>query len=235
MVIKALLFDVFGTVVDWRTSITREVAAFGQRHRVTADWESFADNWREGYSSGMAQVNDGEVEWRNVDRIHRERLDLLLAAHGFPKIAEYELDQLNRAWHRLDAWPDAVEGLLRLKSDFVISTLSNGHLGLLVNMAKQASLPWDCVLSSELSGRYKPDLAVYRYAARILDLSAEEVMMVAAHVFDVEAAAQAGLRTAFVSRPLEYGNARAAEVAPAGRFDIEATDFNDLANQLGCA
>ncbi len=234
MQIKALVFDVFGTVVDWRTSIIREMRAFGEGHGVAGDWADFADRWREGYTSGMAHVNAGKDTWKKVDDIHRARLDILLDELDLPNVPEHEVVELNRAWHRLDPWPDSVAGLSRLKSKFVIATLSNGNVSLLVDMAKFAQLPWDCVLSSELAGRYKPDHEVYRYAASILDLPCDRVMMVAAHSFDLVAASEAGLRTAFVSRPNEYGDPALADTPPAGAFDLLAGDFNDLASQLNC-
>ena len=234
MQIKALVFDVFGTVVDWRTSIIREVRAFGEGHGIAGDWAGFADRWREGYTSGMAHVNAGKDTWKKVDDIHRTRLDILLGELDLPGVPEHEIVELNRAWHRLDPWPDSVAGLSRLKSKFVIATLSNGNVSLLVDMAKFAQLPWDCVLSSELAGRYKPDHEVYRYAASILDLPCDRVMMVAAHSFDLVAASEAGLRTAFVSRPNEYGDPALADTPPAGAFDLLAGDFNDLASQLNC-
>ena len=234
MRIKALVFDVFGTVVDWRTSIIRQVRAFGEGYGVAGDWAAFADRWREGYTSGMAQVNSGKDAWRKVDDIHRARLDILLGEFDLPNVPEPEIAHLNRAWHRLEPWSDSVSGLSRLKSKFVIATLSNGNVSLLVNMAKFAQLPWDCILSSELAGRYKPDHEVYRYAASILDLPCDRVMMVAAHSFDLVAASEAGLRTAFVSRPNEYGDPALADTPPAGAFDLLAGDFNDLASQLNC-
>ena len=234
MQIKALVFDVFGTVVDWRTSITRQVKVFADERGVAGDWAAFADRWREGYTSGMAEINAGKGAWKNVDDIHRARLDILLGEFDLPNVPEPEIAQLNRAWHRLDPWPDSVSGLSRLKSKFVIATLSNGNVSLLVAMAKFAKLPWDCVLSSELAGRYKPDHEVYRYAASILDLPSEQVMMVAAHSFDLVAAREAGLRTAFVSRPNEYGDPALADTPAAGTFDLHARNFNDLASQLSC-
>jgi 2-haloacid dehalogenase len=233
--VKALLFDVFGTVVDWRTSITRQAETFGRRHGVSGDWSAFADRWREGYISGMVKVNGGADEWKNVDQIHRDRLDILLAEYGFPFVEMDEVAEFNRAWHRLDPWPDSVAGLSRLKKRFIISSLSNGNVALLVNMARFAALPWDCVLSSELAGRYKPDHGVYQYAASILDLRNDQVMMVAAHDFDVRAAAEAGLRTAYVSRPAEYGGNGPVEEVVKEHFDIYAIDFHDLASQLECS
>lgn len=228
-----MLFDVFGTVVDWRSSITAEARAVGRKLGVEGDWTAFADRWRQGYHDGMKRVNAGDAEWVNVDVIHRERLDLLLDEYGMGGMAEEEKAHLNRAWHRLDPWPDSVAGLTQLKGKYVIGTLSNGNVALLVNMAKHAGLPWDVVLSSELVGRYKPDPAVYRRAAELLGLLPGEVMMVAAHVGDLRAAKSAGLRTGFVTRPLEFGPEGRADVEPDPDFDVAASDFVDLAEKLG--
>ncbi|MCZ6539995.1 MAG: haloacid dehalogenase type II [Chloroflexi bacterium] len=233
--VRALVFDVFGTVVDWRTSITRQAAEFGAKHGVMADWEQFADDWRAGYGSGMARVNAGEDEWKTVDQIHRERLDLLLEKYGFLEIGEAETAEFNRAWHRLDGWPDSTSGLTRLKSKYIIASLSNGNVALLTNMAKYADLPWDAVLSSELAGKYKPHPHAYQHTVELLGLERQQVLMVAAHSGDLRAAMSAGLRAALVTRPAEYGGARAPDLEPDSEFDYFAKDFNDLAEQLGCA
>lgn len=203
--IRALVFDVFGTVVDWRTSISRQAAEFGAKHGVDANWEQFADNWRAGYGAGMARVNAGEDEWKTVDQIHRERLDLLLEKYGFPMIGEAEVEEFNKAWHRLDGWPDSTSGLTRLKSKYVIASLSNGNVALLTNMAKYADLPWDAVLSAELAGKYKPHPQAYQRTVDLLGLETRQVLMVAAHAGDLRAAMGAGLRAALVTRPDEFG------------------------------
>jgi len=235
--IKALVFDVFGTVVDWRTSIVREGEALSVAKGFTVDWPAFADAWRAGYQPAMQSARSGEIAWTNVDRLHRVILDGLIPRFGLDALSEAERDHLNRAWHRLDAWPDAVLGLTRLKSRYVISTLSNGNIALLVNMAKRAGLPWDCVLSAEIMQHYKPDPEVYQGAARLLGFSFDEVLLVAAHPSDLRGAARAGLRTALVNRPLEHGpnptGAPPPDALPDDRFDGVATDFVDLARQLG--
>ncbi len=230
--VRALTFDVFGTVVDWRSSIIREGEELGRRKQLTADWPAFADAWRNGYGPAMRRVRSGDLPWTIIDDLHRMILDSLVPQFGLDGLSGAELDELNRAWHRLDPWPDAVEGLTRLRTRFVLATLSNGNLSLLVNMAKHARLPWDAVLSAELAGTYKPDLRVYAKAADLLGLAPQEVMMVAAHVGDLRASAEVGFRTAYVPRPQEHGPGREPEPADPS-FDIVASDFVDLAAQLG--
>jgi 2-haloacid dehalogenase len=231
-VIRALAFDVFGTVVDWRSSVIRELTEFGRRNSVTADWARFADDWRAGYVPAMDRVRRGELPWTRLDDLHRARLVELLTEAGIT-VADRQVDDLNRAWHRLDPWPDSVEGLTRLKRRFVITTLSNGNVSLLTNMAKRAGLPWDCVLSAEIFGHYKPDREAYLGCAEILDVAPDELMLVATHPSDLRAARAAGVRTAFVSRPAEHGPDRMPSTPPAGEFDVTADDFHDLADQLG--
>ncbi len=230
--IRALAFDVFGTVVDWRSSVARELAAFGARHGISDDWSAFADDWRAGYVPAMDRVRRGELPWTRIDDLHRGRLVELLDDRRID-VADAEIDDLNRAWHRLDPWPDAVAGLTRLKKRFVITTLSNGNVSLLTNMAKYAGLPWDCVLSAEIFRHYKPDPETYRGCAEILDVAPDELMMVAAHPSDLRAARDAGLRTGFVFRPAEYGPERSLRKPADDEFDVVADDFGDLAEQLG--
>ena len=232
MTIRALAFDVFGTVVDWRSSVARELAAFGARHGISDDWSAFADDWRAGYVPAMDRVRRGELPWTRIDDLHRGRLVELLDDRGID-VDDAEIDDLNRAWHRLDPWPDAVAGLTRLKKRFVITTLSNGNVSLLTNMAKYAGLPWDCVLSAEIFRHYKPDPETYRGCAEILDVAPDELMMVAAHPSDLRAARDAGLRTGFVFRPAEYGPERSLRKPADDEFDVSADDFGDLAEQLG--
>jgi 2-haloacid dehalogenase len=232
--IKALVFDVFGTVVDWRTSISRQAAEFGAKHGVEADWDQFADDWRAGYGVGMAKVNSGEDEWKIVDQIHRERLDVILKEYGFPQLDEGALVEFNKAWHRLDGWVDSTNGLTRLKSKYIIASLSNGNVALLTNMAKHAELPWDAVLSAELAGKYKPHPVAYTRTAEYLGLEPDQVMLVAAHNPDLRGAINAGLKAALVTRPTEYGDAKKPDLEPESDFDYFAKDFHDLADQLGC-
>ncbi len=231
--VKALLFDVFGTVVDWRGSIIAEGRRLGRAHELRVKWPAFADAWRAGYRPAMARVRAGELPWTTIDALHRLILDELLKQFGIVGLSPAEIEHFNRAWHRLKPWRDARGGLRRLKRDFVIATLSNGNVALLTNMAKAAGLPWDCILSAELFHHYKPDPEAYRGAARLLGLATDEVMMVAAHKDDLFAAKSCGLRTAFVARPLERGPNARADITPEPAFDVNASDFIDLAEQLG--
>jgi len=232
--VKALAFDVFGTVVDWRGSLIEEGRKLGRRKRIKADWAAFADAWRAGYRPAMDRVRRGELGWTRIDDLHRMILDGLIPAFGLTSLTESERADLNRAWHRLMPWKDAVSGLKRLKKRYVLATLSNGNVGLLVDMAKHAGLPWDVVLSAEIARHYKPDPEAYLSVPRLLGIEPGEVLMVAAHKDDLDGAARAGLRTAFVARPLEFGDPALKDVAPEPRFDANAKDFLDLARQLGC-
>jgi 2-haloacid dehalogenase len=231
--VKALVFDVFGTVVDWRTSVTQEVEALAKRKNLTVDGAKFADAWRGGYGPSMNRVRSGEMPWTRLDGLHRMILDKILVDFGITGLSETETDALNRAWHRLRPWPDSVGGLTRLKKRFIIAPLSNGNISLMTDMAKHSGLPWDCILGAELVRHYKPDPEVYQSAAYLLDLKPADVMMVAAHLGDLRAAKKEGLRTAFVSRPLEYGPNGKPDLKGDSSVDVSATDFNDLARQLG--
>jgi 2-haloacid dehalogenase len=232
--VKALTFDVFGTVVDWRGGIIREAQAIAQPRGIDADWAAFADAWRALYQPAMEEVRSGRRPWTKLDELHRESLNQLIPQYGLEKLSEDELDHLNRAWHRLDPWPDAVAGLTRLKTKFILVTLSNGNVALMLDMAKRAGLPWDAVLGAEVVQHYKPQPEAYLMTAELLGLRPEECMMVAAHARDLVAASGCGFRTAFVSRPAEYGPTRSADVASEGEFDVVASDFIDLAAKLGC-
>ena len=231
--VKALVFDTFGTVVNWRASVTQEVAQVAMRKGLRVDAEKFADAWRAGYAPSMNRVRTGELPWTRLDRLHRMILDTLLVDFGIVGLSETETDMLNRAWHRLRPWPDAVSGLTRLKKKFIIAPLSNGNIALMTDLAKHSGLPWDCILGAELVRHYKPDREVYQSAPDILDVKVDEVMMVAAHLGDLRAAKGVGLRTAFVTRPLEFGPQGKPDLQPDSSVDIAARDFNDLAGQLG--
>lgn len=231
--IRALAFDVFGTVVDWRGSILRDGEAFGRERGLEVDWAALADAWRAGYQPAMARVRGGELGWTRIDALHRMILDALLPRFGLAGLSEADRDHLNRVWHRLDPWPDSVEGLGRLRRRFILATLSNGNISLLVNMAKRAGLPWDCIFSAETFRRYKPDPETYLGVAALLDLRPAQVMMVAAHKDDLRAAHRAGLATALVRRPLEFGPAASPDLAAEPGLDMVAEDFLDLARQLG--
>ena len=232
LAVKALVFDVFGTVVDWRGSIIREGQALGRRKKLKVDWPAFADGWRAGYRPAMARVRSGELPWTKIDALHRMILDDLLLRFPLGRLAGEDIDHLNRVWHRLKPWPDARAGLAKLKRRHVIATLSNGNVALLTNMAKHAKLPWDCILSAEVVRHYKPDPETYLGAADLLGVKPAELMMVAAHKDDLHAARACGLKTAFVPRPKEDGPAVKPDVSRDPAFDIHARDFNDLARQL---
>jgi 2-haloacid dehalogenase len=224
---------VFGTVVDWRGSIIREGAAFGAEHGIDADWSRFADAWRAGYRPAMQRVRSGELPWLSIDALHRVILDGLLVEHDLRGLAESDIDYLNHVWHRLDPWPDAVAGLARLKTRYIVTTLSNGNFSLLTNMAKRAGLPWDCIVSAELFHHYKPDPETYLGTAELLDIAPAELMLVACHPDDLRAARAAGCRTGYVERTLELGPGKAPANVEDGEFDFIAGDFVELADRLG--
>jgi 2-haloacid dehalogenase len=231
--IKALVFDTFGTVVDWRAGVAQEVAALAKRKGVTVDAPKFADAWRAGYAPSMNRVRSGELPWTKLDDLHRMTLDRILVDFNLAGLTDHEKHDLTYAWHRLKGWPDAVGGLTRLKKKFIIAPLSNGNIGLMTDMAKFAGLPWDCILGAELVHHYKPDKEVYLSAAEFLGLQVGQVMMVAAHLGDLRAANSLGLPTAFVPRPLEFGPDRKGDTAPDASVDLFVKDFNELATELG--
>lgn len=230
---KALVFDTFGTLVDWRGSIIAEGVAWGKAKGLTIDWARFADRWRADYAPAMNRVRKGEIPWTKLDSLHRSVLEEILKEFGIRGLTEEEKDHWNRVWHRLKPWPDSVAGLTRLKRKFTIAPLSNGNVSLLADMGKNAGLPWDLILSAELARHYKPDREVYLSAVELLSLKPEEVMMVAAHRYDLDAARSLGLRTAFIHRTNEYGPTRQADTAKPGDFDVVASDTLDLATKLG--
>ncbi len=232
--VKALLFDVFGTCVDWRASVAREGEAFGRAHHVTGvDWVKFADAWRARYQPQMETVRSGRRPWTNLDALHRESLEAVSREFGID-VSGADLEDFNRAWHRLDPWPDTVEGLGRLRTKYIVAPNSNGNIALMVNMAKRADIPWDVILGAETARAYKPMPDAYLKNVALLGLTPPEAMMVAAHERDLVAARACGLRTGFVARPLEFGPAGPADDAPQGAWDVVAADFVDLARRLGC-
>ena len=231
--IKALTFDVFGTVVDWRGSIARQVKELARAKGLRVNAAKFADAWRAGYRPAMDHVARGELPWTKIDDLHRIILDQILEKFKITALTEDEKRDLNFAWHRLKPWPDSVKGLKRLKKKFTIATLSNGNVALLNDMAKNAGLPWDVILSAEIFHHYKPDPKAYLGAAEILGLKPAQVLMVAAHKDDLRHAAQQGLKTALVLRPNEYGKGKHPDLSPEPAFDINARDFVELAEQLG--
>jgi len=227
---QVLAFDVFGTVVDWHGGIAREIQAL----RPAVDGDAFALAWRRGYKPAMQRVMSGELGWTLIDDLHRMILDQILPQFELADMPEEERRHLNKAWHRLDPWPDAVEGLTRLKTRFTICTLSNGNIGLLTNMAKRGGLPWDCVLSAEVFHKYKPDPGTYLGVARVFDLKPEQVMLVAAHQDDLAGARGCGLRAAYIERPHELGPGQLKDVSPNPANNYHCRDIADLASQLGC-
>ncbi len=228
--IKVLAFDIFGTVVDWHKSIAAEIDSM----HLGVDGGVFALAWRAGYKPAMRKVMSGELGWTLIDDLHRQILDELLEQFGIRQLDETQKRHLNKIWHRLDAWPDSVQGLQRLKSRFMICSLSNGNIGLLADMAKHARLPWDCILSAEIFRAYKPDPSTYLGVARIFDVRPEQVMLVATHHDDLAAARACGLQTAYVERPLELGDVRLKDDSPNPANTLHAANFLALADLLGC-
>jgi 2-haloacid dehalogenase len=231
--IKALTVDVYGTVVDWRRTIAREGAILVAREEGI-DWAAVADAWRRLYQPTIDRVASGELAWSPFDDLQRLMLDQVLDDFGIVRLTEAEKTQLSQMWAHMDAWPDAVPGLARLKRRYIVCALSNGSVHQLVNIAKGAGLPWDLIISVEMFHAYKPDPRVYLGALGLLQCRPDEVMMVATHAYDLRAAASQGLRTAFVARPFEWGPQRIAERGEPGEFNIVAEDLEDLASQLGC-
>jgi 2-haloacid dehalogenase len=231
--VEAILFDVFGTVVDWRTSLIRQLQDFGREHGLSADWATLADDWRGEYEPAMNAVRTGKREWTNLERLHRESLEGLPPRHGLAQLNEEQRQQMVLFWHFLDPWPDALEGLARLRKKYIIGTLSNGGVRLLADMAKFAGLPWDVIFSSDLFRHYKPDPSVYLGAAELLETSPEKVMLVAAHNYDLAAARKHGMKTGFVARPTEYGPRQKKDFKAEQDWDYVAGNFEELAEKLG--
>ena len=229
----AIVFDTFGSVVDWRGSLIADLSAYGAKRGIAADWTALVDAWRAAYHPSMERVRKREVPWTKLDDLHRSSLDGLVAKFGITGLTEDDLRHINLGWHRLDPWPDSVGGLTRLKRRFIIGPLSNGNVALLTKMAKHASLPWDVVFGSDLFGHYKPDPETYLGVARLLDLAPGEVMMAAAHNNDLAAARRSGLMTAFWPRPTEYGPHQKRDFVAEQDWDVVAKDIEDLAAQLG--
>jgi len=231
--IRALLFDTFGTVVDWRGSLIDDLTAFGRERGIAADWTGLVDAWRAAYHPSMDQVRTGAQPWTTLDVLHRTSLDRLVQQFGIAGLTELDLVHINLGWHRLRPWPDSVPGLTRLHGRFVLGPLSNGNVALLVNMARNAGLPWDMVFGSDVSGHYKPDPEAYLGACRLLSMEPGEVMLCAAHNGDLAAAQALGLRTAFIARPTEYGPHQERDFEATGAWDFVTRDMMDLADQLG--
>lgn len=233
--VKALVFDVFGTCVDWRTSLINDFTKWSETRGIKADWTALVDGWRAVYAASMDEVRKHpERGYMILDTLHRQSLEKLVAQFSIKGLTEADLNYLTMGWHRLHGWPDTVSGLTRLKTKYIISPLSNGNVALLTNMGKFAGMPWDLILSAELFEHYKPDPETYLGAAKLLGLAPEQVMMVAAHNQDLKAAQQLGLKTAFVARPTEYGPLQKYDFEATGNWDIVATDFNGIADKMGC-
>ena len=232
--VKALHFDVFGTVVDWRSSVIAELEAFGEAKNVSADWVQFADDWRGLYQPSMDGVRRGDREWRNLDALHRESLITLISRFGITGLTDDDIEHLNTIWHRLEPWPDSVEGLTRLKKKFVLATLSNGNVALLVNMARKAGLPWDAILGAEVNRAYKPLPQCYLGNAALLGLAPSQCMLVAAHNSDLAAARTLGYKTAFVCRPTEYGRNQQEDLKAEQEWDIVTDSMTRVADALDC-
>ncbi len=229
----AIVFDTFGSVVDWRGSLIAEMTALGKQRGVAGDWAGVADAWRDGYHRMLDDVTAGRREWANLDLLHREMLDDVLRAKGITGFSEADLDYINRGWHRLKAWPDAVRGLTRLKTKYIVGSLSNGSVALLVNMAKQANLGWDVVFGSDIFRRFKPHPETYLGTARLLDLEPGQLMLASAHNGDLANARKNGLMTAFFLRPTEYGPNQTIDLTAEQDWDVIADDIEDMATKLG--
>ncbi len=233
--VKAIVFDTFGTISDWRSSIARQAAVVAREKDLSDfDADAFARAWRAGYRPGMAKVISGERPWTPIDTIHRERLDEILPDFGLEMLTEEERDHLNKAWHRIDPWPDSIPGLIRLKRKYLIAPLSNGSLTLLSSMAKRAGIPWDFVFSSDMHKAYKRDPRVYQNAIALLGLQPGEVMMGAAHNDDLEAARAEGMRTAYINRPTEYGADQVKDFEATSDWDVIGDTVEDVAVAMGC-
>ena len=238
--VKALLFDVFGTVVDWRSGIANEVKKIANKNKIVINPNDFADAWRAEYQPAMEEIRKGNRSFTILDILHMENLKKISSRFGLDKLSSDDFDLLVKAWHRLPGWPDSSEGLNKLKTKFIIATQSNGNIALMVNMAKYSNLNWDVILGAEVVGHYKPEPEAYLKAFRALHLNPEECMMVAAHYDDLKAASLQGMKTAYVHRPYEYGKDKLFDISQVNDYkgdrswDFISRDLNDLAYQLGC-
>lgn len=232
--VKALLFDVQGTATDFHSTVCDEAQRISAGRHPAVDWAAVVTRWRAAYFETLKAVSNDSGTWVSVSSVYRQALDGVLDGFGVTDISAAERDELSSAWQRLRPWPDAVPGLTRLKSAFTLATLSNADVSTVINMSKRAGLPWDAIFAAEMVGAFKPDSAVYRMAATYLGLGPAEIMMVASHKYDIRAAGQLGFKTAFVARPLEFGPGGSADVTYEDEFDVNAADFLDLAEQLGC-
>lgn len=232
--IKALLFDVFGTVVDWRGSITKEMQRFGEAQQIDQNWEQFALDWRALYQPAMEQIRSGDRGYVKLDQLHKENLQQLVHQYGLEGFSDAQLDNINRVWHRLQPWADTLPGMNRLRKNYILASLSNGNVSLMVNMAKYSSIPWDMILGSETAQGYKPQNKVYTHSAQMLGLAPEQCMMVAAHNDDLYAARALGFKTAYINRPYEYGAAQKNDLKAEAEWDIVGEYMTDIADSLNC-
>ena len=238
--VKALLFDVFGTIVDWRSGIANEVKKIANKNKIVINPNDFADAWRAEYQPAMEEIRKGNRSFTILDILHMENLKKISSRFGLDKLSSDDFDLLVKAWHRLPGWPDSSEGLNKLKTKFIIATQSNGNIALMVNMAKYSNLNWDVILGAEVVGHYKPEPVAYLNACRALHLNPEECMMVAAHDDDLKAASLQGMKTGYVHRPYEYGKDKLFDISEVNDYkgdrswDFISKDLNDLAYQLGC-
>ena len=230
--IRAILFDTFGTLVDWRSSLIDELTAFGAARGVAGDWPALVDAWRAAYKPSMDRVRRGELPWTKLDALHRSSLDTLVAQFGITGLTEADLSHINLGWHRLRPWPDVVPGLNRLHDRYILGPLSNGNTSLLIDLARHARLPFDMIFGADVFGHYKPDSQTYLGACQLLSLEPHQVMLCAAHNDDLAAAQHLGLRTAFVARPTEYGPLQSRDTAAAGAWDLVAADLAEVADRL---
>lgn len=233
MRVRALTFDTYGTVVDWRGTMLAELHARARAKGLSIDWEAFLTDWKACYRSGMDKVNRGEWPWTTVDVMYRRRLGELAGVYCLRGVTEPELDELNRVWWRLRPWPDALPGLRHLKANYIITPLSNARFAGMVHLAKASGLPWDCIITAENVRCYKPRAEVYQMAVRLLGLDPGDILMVAAHNYDLSAAQANGMRTAFIPRRTEYGPGQTTDLEPEGDWDLVVEDIEHLAQALG--
>jgi len=230
--IRAMFFDVFGTLVDWRTGVAREADRALRPLGYTLDWTRFADAWRAEYQPGMEEVRAGRIPFSKLDVLHRHNLERFIPRFGLTDLSESVRHELTLAWHRLDAWPDVLAALKRLQKKFLLAPVSNGNISLMVDLARRNRFPWDAILGAEIAGDYKPKPRVYLAACEAFDLDPAQCMMVAAHSNDLAAASACGLRTAHIARLGEYGPGTGERV-PAVPADFAAADLGDFAAKLG--
>lgn len=231
--LKVCIFDVFGTVVDWRGSLIANLPKLGREYGLDTDWTSFADEWRGLYQPQMSRVRKGEVPWTNIDDLHKEAFEMLLKQRGLKHPGEESAWRFTRLWHDLKPWPDSVEGIGMMKKKFVVATMSNGNVALLINMAKNGGIPWDHCFSGETFRHYKPDPEAYLGVVKTMYLEPRQVMLVAAHNGDLLAAQNCGLRTAFVARPHEHGAGQKKDITATGKWDAVGNSMIEVAKKLG--